>query len=524
MPRPGAALAPVGEFGPFDVLSEWAYRAYVEGYGERAVRACREALLVVEPAGDVQTARYLRYIEGITLLELGRRREAVTAAMDLLTDLDATTEPLWRAKGLALLAESSVGVGELKRATEALAEGYWLVSRHPAGRYNHVSASMAVAIALRSVFLFEQSEELFTGLTGFREPSVLVQLHQERAVMHAHWAAVLELLGHHEEARPHFVRCYQSALSLCRLAGEAGEQDMAARGEVIAAFAMSALGETALAAARVRGADWALRQRSALLERILLHLVLGRDLAARGEVEAARRHLRAAGTGAERTGRDVWAATAVAALADVDVLEHGRHPAVGLWKRLFREAMQRMWSEREARFAALTDRNRLRDLAEEHRRVGRENLADPLTGLGNRRMMAQSVRRADGLLSVVFLDVDSFKEVNDRFSHAVGDEVLQRFAELLRQNCRPQDDVIRFGGDEFVVLVRGDEGAAVADEIGHRLHEAVRTTDWGLIAEGLVVTASIGVASASDAEKALAAADAALYDAKRSGRDRVVAA
>lgn len=523
MPQASTELEHVGEFGPFDVLSDWAHRSYVDGLSEQAVLACRAALLVVEAAGDVRTSRFLRYVEGIALLELGRCHDAITAALDLLATLD-DADPLWRAKGLGLLAEASAGAGEVKRAMEALAEASWLVSRHPGGTYGYLSASMAVAIALRSLYLFEQAEELLDR----RVPECLggaeVQVVHESALLHAHWAVVLELVGHHRASQRHHVRTAQLALRLERLAAAGEEWELLARAHVLRAHGLSGLGERAAAAALARAAAPGFRHRDELLESQLLHVVLGRDLVDRQRYDTAREHFVAAAAAAERVGRDVWAAAAVTELAEAEVARRGRHPAIGLWKRLFREALKRMWLEREARFAALADRIRLRDLAEEHRRVGAQNLEDPLTGLGNRRLMADRVDGSTERMAVVFLDVDHFKDVNDRFSHAVGDDVLQAVAALLRQNCRPQDDVVRYGGDEFVVLVRGEEAAAVAEGIGHRLQEAVRTMDWGRIAEGLRVTASIGVASGADGEQALAAADAALYAAKRAGRDRVVAA
>jgi diguanylate cyclase (GGDEF)-like protein len=138
-------------------------------------------------------------------------------------------------------------------------------------------------------------------------------------------------------------------------------------------------------------------------------------------------------------------------------------------------------------------------------------------------MMVDSVAHAGQELSVVFLDVDHFKLVNDTYSHAVGDEVLVRVSSILRQHCRPEDVVIRYGGDEFVVLVLDGAGVAAAEDIARRLHAAVRGTSWDDIAEGLEVTVSVGVARASP-RTAVTTADAALYAAKRGGRDRVVMA
>jgi diguanylate cyclase (GGDEF)-like protein len=164
-----------------------------------------------------------------------------------------------------------------------------------------------------------------------------------------------------------------------------------------------------------------------------------------------------------------------------------------------------------------------------HRMVERQALVDGLTGLANRRacsdaLHAETARaaRLETPLSVVLADLDGFKDVNDEHGHAVGDEVLRTFAEVLRETLRESDVAGRWGGEEFLLLLPGadEEGAA-------QLAERVRV---GLVersipgAPGLRVTASFGVAehaSGSDAEQLVAAADGALYRAKGAGKDRV---
>jgi diguanylate cyclase (GGDEF)-like protein len=122
----------------------------------------------------------------------------------------------------------------------------------------------------------------------------------------------------------------------------------------------------------------------------------------------------------------------------------------------------------------------------------------------------------------VFVDVDDFKQVNDRFSHELGDEVLRRIAVILRAHSRSDDIAVRYGGDEFVLLVLGS--GDVARSIATRFHDAVRSEPWDRLAAGLAVTVSVGVGRADPDQGAIAAADAALYAAKGAGRDCVVAA
>ena len=517
----GTALVAAGEFGPFDVLSERAHRLYMDGFSEHAVRACRESALVSTGAGDRTTTLFLHYIEGISLQEMGRHDEAVTVALGLLGDLEDEPDPMWRAKALALLAESCVHINEVSRAMDALAEGSWLVAKSQPGRYSHLSASMAVALALRAVYLFEQADEVLLGIRLGDGLDIDLLVVQERSLLSAFWGTTLLAVGQGEAAAPHFVRSAERALWMGRIARSLGDSEMAARAEVIEAYALSRLGYLDLAAARVTSATQRFRLRAELIETHLSHLVLGRAATAAGDYGQARWHLRAALSYADHSSSDIWSAAAMEALADLDVAEYGPHPAIAMWKRMAREALERVWVERDGRFTALLSRNQVRMLTAETSRMGHAALLDDLTGLGNRQMMTTTIDGAKENLCAVFMDVDEFKQINDCYSHAVGDEVLRRIAVILSDQCRAGDVPVRYGGDEFVILVFGGVGAA--EEVAERLHHAVRSAPWGQVAPGLMVTVSVGVGRRVPARGAVAAADAALYAAKRAGRDRVVA-
>lgn len=515
------ALVPTSEFGPLDVIADHAHKFYVDGFSEQAVRACREWAIVSTGAGDRTTTRFLRYIEGISLQELGRHHEAVTVAMDLLADLKDEADLMWKAKALALLAESSIQAKEVSRAMDALAEANWLVANTSPGRYSHLSASMAVALALRAVYLFEQADELLSGIQLGDDLDVDLLVGHERALMSAFWGTTLLVVGHQEAAGPHFVRCAERALWMGRMAQSLGNTELAARAEVIEAYAFSQLGYVDLAAARVTAAIQRFRLRDELVETHLSHLVLGQAATEAGDGVAARRHLLAALQNADHARREIWSAAAMVALARLEVAEHGPHPAIELWKRLARESLERVWIERDGRFTALLSRNQVRSLTAETHRMGYAALFDELTGLGNRQMMTKTIEGAEGELCAVFIDIDEFKQINDRYSHAIGDEVLRRVAVILSAECRSDDVPVRYGGDEFVILVFG--GVEAAEAVARRLHHAVRSAVWGQVVRGLAVTVSVGVGRQVPADRAIAAADAALYAAKRSGRDRVVA-
>jgi len=160
-------------------------------------------------------------------------------------------------------------------------------------------------------------------------------------------------------------------------------------------------------------------------------------------------------------------------------------------------------------------------------------LTDPLTGLYNQRYLR---RHLSGLmetgqsrqLAILMIDVDHFKSVNDRFGHATGDRALRLIADSLRLNTRVFDSVARYGGEEFVVVMPGT-GPEEAGTAAERLRRAVEDIELNATANIRVpLTVSVGVACMSTGITApdglIGAADAALYEAKRKGRNRVESA
>lgn len=164
-----------------------------------------------------------------------------------------------------------------------------------------------------------------------------------------------------------------------------------------------------------------------------------------------------------------------------------------------------------------------------------QGLSDPLTGLKNRRgfdvVLASQLAtcRAGGPpLSLILIDIDHFKSINDRYGHPAGDDVLKWFARILSSSVKGRDTVARYGGEEFAVILPAtaiDNAAKVAAHIKALLEQQV----WqkpGAPNTLLRVTASFGVAELADGEGTsalVARADAKLYEAKSSGRNRVAA-
>ena len=157
---------------------------------------------------------------------------------------------------------------------------------------------------------------------------------------------------------------------------------------------------------------------------------------------------------------------------------------------------------------------------------------DPLTGLFNRRGFAEASSRliereasAGRPVTVLILDIDYFKSINDRFGHPAGDEILRLFATVVTNNLRITDLSGRIGGEEFAALLPCslEEGASVAERVRESFAASGLVSDDGPVD----TTVSIGVAggpAGTELEVLLASADTALYQAKRGGRNRVVAA
>ncbi|HET6599446.1 MAG TPA: GGDEF domain-containing protein [Burkholderiaceae bacterium] len=164
----------------------------------------------------------------------------------------------------------------------------------------------------------------------------------------------------------------------------------------------------------------------------------------------------------------------------------------------------------------------------------RLSMRDGLTGLLNRRALEEALaeqvgrsRRSGEAFCVLMLDADHFKQVNDRFGHAVGDQALKHLSKLLQGHMREVDRVARFGGEEFLVLL---PGLALADALplAERLRAIVAAAPLSHADGKIRLSVSIGMAQWSgppeDASRLVVRADAALYEAKRRGRDRVASA
>lgn len=173
----------------------------------------------------------------------------------------------------------------------------------------------------------------------------------------------------------------------------------------------------------------------------------------------------------------------------------------------------------------LTDNNRLlEELA----------LTDPLTGLGNRRYLMSHLgpilietSKRGGLVSVAMIDIDNFKDINDRHGHDVGDDVIKGIASRLSQSIRPTDILTRHGGEEFVLVMHYNDADRYRDSIYSRILNAINQRPVKTGSGDITVTISIGVVNHTDndpdttVDAILKRADEKLYTAKNRGRNCV---
>ncbi|MCG6574650.1 GGDEF domain-containing protein [Pseudomonas sp. AF32] len=168
-----------------------------------------------------------------------------------------------------------------------------------------------------------------------------------------------------------------------------------------------------------------------------------------------------------------------------------------------------------------------------YRAATQDALRDPLTGTGNRIAMEQTLNREIDMsrrhmqpLSLLMLDIDHFKRINDTYGHGAGDVVLKTVAESIKQQLRNVDMVFRFGGEEFLILLSNTSREAAA-LVGERLRHAAQLQDYFAAQTRIDLTVSLGCATllpGESVESVLRRVDSALYVAKREGRNRLAMA
>jgi diguanylate cyclase (GGDEF)-like protein len=195
--------------------------------------------------------------------------------------------------------------------------------------------------------------------------------------------------------------------------------------------------------------------------------------------------------------------------------------AIG-WPAMVALALRRQLNTSKEELALLGEVNNALQL--EAKELVGQAYTDPLTGVLNRQGLRAALIGTSTLLSdpmcVVFMDIDHFKRINDSYGHATGDDVLRRFAKIISDNVRASDKLVRWGGEEFL-LVCTNTNVTQASTLAEKLRQALHDQAWPV---NVPVTASFGIAEHRTDEEfgeVIKRADSELYGAKSAGRDRV---
>ncbi|WP_255362440.1 diguanylate cyclase domain-containing protein [Blastococcus aurantiacus] len=328
-----------------------------------------------------------------------------------------------------------------------------------------------------------------------------------------------------ETAVPHFAEARALAEEALQLLPPEAPGVVAA--QIVHGWALVGLGEHAAATGPLRAAVRITSAADDRAQRAAAQLALGRTLRRQGDSAGADEHLASTLELATDHGLPRLRRAALRELCTLHAELDDAGRALPYLQAYLADELDRV-DERRTRWVELFGRRK--SLLETERAAGqlrRQAYEDPLTHLPNRRY---AEARLDGLLAgggvpaLAVVDVDRFKSINDAIGHPGGDAVLRAVAELLIAGVRDTDEVCRWAGDEFVVLLP-DTTAEQAERALERTRRKVAGYDWASLGLSTPVTISVGIASAArgdDRRTLFAAADGVLYDAKRSGRDRVV--
>lgn len=492
------------------------------GRADLALRRLEALIPSLAQGSDTESLLLALYGRAVLLRQLGAGTRDSIQACDVLERAGHESQrPIWAATGCALRARVRVDSGDVGGATADLARADNVLATEDLASATGYRLLDSLALVYARLRLHDRADEMRDRI----EHMVGGRTTLERAQHWANWAAELasramEPLAGGASDPDHDL--LQQAVTI------ATRLDALTEDEVPATLRRGARGVRALAAAyrgrpsealRLLGQDaFGTVQDLPLVERQIVSLAAMRAHALVGSLATAR-------------SLDDAASTPPAALPHL-VLEVCR-------------TRERLWLETYAGGDVIPVLHRMTELlvrlgwrgmdlvadtarqALEHQALRTESRTDALTGVGNRRALDEELRqllRFSALpLALILVDVDHFKEVNDRFTHVVGDEVLRRAAATLALQLRTDDRLLRYGGDEFVVLLPGT-GDEEANAVAERMSAAVKARPWGELADGLEVSVTTGCAAVwsltgrrpdADAEGLFRRADERLLENKR---------
>ena len=515
-------------FGP--ATTPWIRSLVVQarfGRADLALEQLDAALPALENAPDAEPLMLSLYLRAIALRVLGARSDECLAACDLL-DQAATQRRThgWTATAWAMRARIRVDTGAVGAAITDLAQADQLLEPEHLDADSGFALMDTLAETYHRLRLHDRAEETRRRLESnlARRPASQLAMHWSSWSYEACSRAVEPLAGGVAEPEQDLLdQAVELAIRVQGLPadelppqllrGVAGVRALAAAFRGRAAEALRLLGSDAFA---VPTGLSPVPTRLVTLAAMRAHAQVGSIPTARNIDDAA------AGIPDQQTHLVL---EVVRARERLWLESYAGGDVIPVLDRMTQLLIRLGWSGMD--LVADTARQAL-----EHQALRTESRTDALTGVGNRRSMDEELRqllRFSPLpTALVLVDIDDFKEINDRYSHVVGDQVLRRVAGCLVKQLRSSDRLLRYGGDEFVALLpnTGDEEA---NRVAARMSTAVLERPWNELADGLQVTITTGCAAAwtltgrrpdADAERLFLRADEQLLQAKRRRRER----
>lgn len=509
----GGLPVPVTPYGPLGALARQVHEFTVNGHHRRALTCAEQGAMVAALFDDTRTLRVVMLGRMYALVSLGRLDEALAIGEWLIQT--PTGPRSTDAKVLADVSEIQLRLGRTDDGLHHLARALVLLQSVPRDAH-YLSALSSVCDAAKAAELFELADEGMRAAAEWFATSddrlYRSSTELQRAELLLEWGLRLHQVGRAEEAAGTF-RKSVALLEGCTSA----DADSPLHGALLA-VGCAEIGMRDRAQQFVDSLLLPMRAAGQHHEARLLHLAHGILLRHAGELTAARREFLAAEQLSVHPHQNLIFRHEAAVTA---LLESPGEAGRTLFRAVVSQA-EALWQVRMDRRLMLRQAVRRVELEVARTSADLEAVSDPLTGLGNRRMFDRRIGDlpADGVL--LLIDVDRFKDINDEYSHGVGDRVLVEIASVLRSHCRRDEVAVRFGGDEFALFLHAS--VAEATVIAERIRRVIAAWDWATLADGLQVTLSMGLAPSSPGmtgHELYDRADRSLYTAKRSGRDRL---
>ena len=480
-------------------------------------------------------AQWLRFVRFASFHELRQLDNAGEVAAEMIRLAEPTGDHIWEAFGHALRAMALLLQGKFDSAYDELARSVVLLEELSTPNYAVGHAINAAVLALVRLDLYELATSWLERLyqtAGALSDAMLQTLYAfNSGWLQLNWASELELIGELDEAREHYQRTL-TAFDTAPAGVDVIDRSYWPREVVVQACAARAmLGEGASLIPELRaniGAVAATQRHEATL---VGYLAMARAYANEGDTEHALEQAEMACAVGDTLPRlQVVAARAYWEYATLLRQREGSTPTVEAYAQLTWRLVRDRWDERRARMQSFEERLAAERVRDELRRRAAAYLSDPLTGLGNRRLI--EIRLPELLvesaatgrpLAVAFVDIDDFKSVNDELSHLIGDDLLRELAQEMRSQLSPDDAIARFGGEEFVVVLP-NRTAGQAYQLIDNLRKRIEQRVWNCLPPGRGIRITAGLAQSwhgATRTQLLAAADEALLRAKRQGKNRV---